>query len=248
MRRPTDPRHALPARLRRAGPKHGTKADPRSKANATGDLLPVVTALLLFVFLAGCASKQGPERLRVDADTYHAAFDAALEAAQKHGMPPTLRDRRHGVIETQPALASTVLEPWRGDNASFGQAVENTIAFQRRRARFEFTPADGAAAQEPDDAPETGPDLLGLDVPELDLNTYAGDLELTVRVYVDQAYAMGIRRSTWSRRSTTRAQIDSPSSDGSLPAEFWTPVTRDEAFERRLLAAVDRALQRRQPR
>jgi hypothetical protein len=54
---------------------------------------------------------------------------------------------------------------------------------------------------------------------------------------------MGIRRATWSRASTTRATIDAPASDGEIPAQFWTPVSRDEAFERRLLAAVDHALQ-----
>jgi hypothetical protein len=200
-------------------------------------------SLLLVLLLAGCAAKQGPDLLRVDADHYRAAFDAALEASRECGMPPALRDRRQGVIETLPLLSSTVLTPWRGDNASMSQAVENTIAFRRRRARFEFTPVGAAPADGTDEAAKEGADLLGLRAPEVDLSAYEGVLELTVRVYVDQAYNLGIRRSTWSRRSTTRARIDSPSSDKWIPQDFWTPVTRDEAFERRLLAAVDRALQ-----
>ena len=69
------------------------------------------------------------------------------------------------------------------------------------------------------------------------------ELELRVRVYVGRAHTLGIRRATWSRSSTTRATIDAPASDGEIPAQFWTPVSRDEAFERRLLATVDHALQ-----
>jgi hypothetical protein len=204
-------------------------------------LLPV----LLLAIPGGCASSAGPQVLLIDADTYPAAFDAALEASRTHGMPPTLRDRRHGVIETQPDIASSILEPWGNDNATLGQATENTLAFQRRRARFEFAPAS-AAPPAPDDAtPATAPDLLGVETPEFDLSTYRGELELRVRVYVERAHEMGIRRSTWTRRRTTQATIVSADSDGSIPREFWVPVARDEAFERRLLAAVDRALRER---
>ena len=181
-------------------------------------------------------------RLRIDADAYPFAFDAAMEASRTHGMPPTLRDRRQGVIETQPDIATSILEPWGTDNATLGQATENTLAFQRRRARFEFAPA-GAAPPAADEAlPTTALDLLGVETPGLDLNAYSGELELRVRVFVERAHTMGVRRSTWSRRSTTLATIDAPASDGEIPPSFWTPVSRDEAFERRLLAAVDHAL------
>jgi hypothetical protein len=202
-------------------------------------------ALMIAACLGGCATSRGPELLRIDAEAYPDAFDAALEASRTHGMPPALRDRRQGVIETQPSLASSVLEPWGSDNASLGQAVENTIAFQRRRARFEFVPAGIMPPAAADDHPEAGPDLLGVDAPRFDLSAYRGELELRVRVFVERAYAMGVRRGTWSRRTTTRAKIDAPASDGAIPTDFWTPISRDEAFERRLLAAVDRALEQR---
>ncbi len=206
----------------------------------TNGLLP----LLFIASLGGCAKPRGADLLRIDAGTYHEAFDAAMEASRTHGLPPALRDRRRGVIETQPALAASVLEPWRNDNAALGQSLENTIAFQRRRARFEFAPTGTAPPAATGDT-AAGPDLLGVETRELDLSAYHGELELRVQVIVERAHAMGVRRTTWSRRSTTQATIDAPARDGDIPANFWTPVSRDEAFERRLLAAVDHALQER---
>jgi hypothetical protein len=212
--------------------------------------------LLLIVIPGGCAKSPGPDLLRVEAASYHEAFDAAMEASRINGLTPALRDRRGGVIETEPAFAASILEPWRDDNASLGQSHENTVAFQRRRARFEFAPAGAAPPTAAPTAPPTsppdaaddalaGPDLFGIETRDLDLTAYEGELELRVRVIVERAHTMGIRRSTWSRRSTTRAIIDAPASDGEIPVNFWTPVSRDEAFERRLLAAVENALRER---
>jgi hypothetical protein len=192
--------------------------------------------LLVTVIPSGCAKSPGRDLLHIDAGSYHDAFDAAMEASRINGLPPALRDRRGGVIETEPALAASILEPWRDDNATLGQSLENTIAFQR--------PAAPPAAA---DDPLEGPDLLGVETRQLDLSAYDGALELRVQVIVERAHTMGVRRSTWSRRSTTRATIDAPASDGDIPASFWTPVSRDEAFERRLLAAVDNALRNRAP-
>jgi hypothetical protein len=204
--------------------------------------------LLLIASPGGCAKAPGPDLLRIDAGSYHEAFDAAMEASRINGLPLALRDRRGGVIETEPAFAASILEPWRDDNATLGQSFENTIAFQRRRARFEFAPPGAAPPSLPPTAdPTTDPDLLGIETRDLDLTAYAGDLELRVLVIVERAHAMGVRRSTWSRRSTSRAMIDAPASDGDIPANFWTPVSRDEAFERRLLAAVDQVLRSRAP-
>jgi hypothetical protein len=204
-------------------------------------LLPLLPLLLL----SACASSRGPEQLGIDPADYHDAFDAAMEASRIYGMPPLLRDRRQGVIETEPSLATSILEPWGDDNATLSQAVQNTRGFQRRRARFEFAPADESSVDAWTPPANMGPDLLGVETPGLDLSAYDGELELRVHVYVERAYSLGIRRSTWARRDTTRAWIDAPHSNGAIPKDFWTPVSRDEMFERRLLAAVDRSLQER---
>ncbi len=195
-----------------------------------------VVALVVVVF-GGCASSNGPEYLQVDADRYDEVFDAAVAVARRHDLAPTLRDRRSGVIETETSIAASLLDFWRGENASLGQAVENTIALQRRRARFEFTPA----RFEP--PPDTGgkPDLFGGEWD--DIGDEDGPLELRVWVVIERAYEPGIRRDTWSRRLTTTSRIKRPATDPDAPTgPFWTPVARDPTFERRLLAQVQTAL------
>ncbi len=190
------------------------------------------TALIL---ATGCSKPaEGPAFLTIDAARYREAFDAAMDASRANDMPPSLRDRRLGVIDTEPSLAGSVIEPWRPGNASLEQAWENTLVFQRRRARFEFTPASFRE-------PQTGgvPDLLGTAGTPLDLTTYDGAVELRVSVVVERSFTPGIRHDTWSSAGTTRAVIRRPASSPEKPTQpFWTPVTRDTAFERRLLAEV----------
>ena len=197
--------------------------------------------LLLCGLHSGCATSQGPDFLSIDISTYSDAFDAAVEAARVAGLSPTVQDRRSGLIETEPRIAGSVLEPWRTDNASFTQTIENTITFQRRRARFEFAPVIFQPNQ-PADAPLTGPDLFGTQEAVVDLTRHAGAIELRVWVYVERSYTPGLRRSTWTRAKTTRTQIVTAEDAEALPARYWTTVHRDEAFERRLLATVQSAL------
>lgn len=198
--------------------------------------------------MAGCAPSEGPQGLTISAPQYQAAFDAAVEAAREQGMPAVLRDRRSGVIETDARFAGSLLEPWRSDNASFDQAVENTLAFQRRRARFEFAPAGFQDSSPPSDEALPGPNLAGGGQPSLDLTQLQGDLELRVWVYIERATTLGLRRSTWTRSKTTSAILVAPEGQTKQGgATYWTPVSRDLAYERRLLAAVQAAVARPMP-
>ena len=187
------------------------------------------------VLATGCTTApEGPAFLTIDAARYSEAFDAAMAASRANDMSPSLRDRRLGVIDTEPSIAGSVIEPWRSANDSLSEAWENTLVFQRRRARFEFTPA---SFREPQGT--GGPDLLGVAGSPLDLTTYQGPVELRVSVIVERSFTPGIRRDTWSSRGVTRTVILRPVSSPRTPTTpFWTPVTRDTAFERRLLAEV----------
>ncbi len=193
---------------------------------------------------AGCASAGGPQVLRIESRDYHAAFDAAVEAGRSHGMPPSMRDRRRGVVQTEPSISGSFIEPWRGAGDSWSERLENTLSFQRRRARFEFSPA-GFRPAEPQAEPLTGPDLFGTRTPPVDLPGHEGPLELRVWVFIERASAPGLRRRTWTRRKTTRTIIVRPETGEVVPAVFWTPVARDPDLERRLLADVIRRLERR---
>lgn len=225
--------------------------------SVVGILVRLSCALLLAVFIGGCASKpNGPEVLTISAADYPAAFDAAVEAARRQGLPALLRDRRGGVIETDDRMAGSILEPWRNDNASFDQALENTIAFQRRRARFEFAPVgfnpqEGAAAAAPTTRPLTGPDVVNAEGQPIDLTQATGDVELRVWVYVERGSMPGMRRSTWTRSKTTQTQLVYPEGQTDKPKAkdrdkgigvIWSPVARDPDYERRLLGMVQQML------
>ncbi len=217
-------------------------------------LLLTPTAIVwMALATGGCVSNSsGPEVITVSAADYPQAFDAAAEVARHSGMPTTLRDRRGGVIETQPNVAGSVLEPWRSDNASLDQAVENTVAYQRRRARFEFMPAGAAPTGEhPTTQPLTGPDMISAEQPSLDLSQAAGELELRVWVFIERADVPGMRRSTWTRSKTTQSLLVYPEGMKERTKGIvinWMPVARDPDYERRLLREVQEMLAKGLPR
>ncbi|HRP64239.1 MAG TPA: hypothetical protein PK400_13145 [Phycisphaerales bacterium] len=195
--------------------------------------------------LVGCAAGPdavGPAYLTLPPDQYQAAFEAAIEAARVRGMTGGLRDRRAGIIQTDPKFAPSVLEPWDPAVSTAQRSLESTLAFQRVQARFEFTPVGLAAMSEHGGAPDT----LALGSPLRDLtqaDTVKNGVELRVWVYVEQARRPSVRRSTWSRRETTNMVIIEHGPDGPTQVtNSWTPMSRDEYLERQLLAAVAKAI------
>ena len=183
----------------------------------------------------GCAGAQGPEVLSIPSGQYEVAFDTALEVARSHGMQPVLRDRRTGVIETEPVIAGTIFEPWYQDTADFAQGIDNTLSQYRMKARFEFMPV-GLLADSESDASQ---DLLGIASPPVDLTNDDQPVELRVQVFRERRHTVGQRRHTWSRRMNSRALhgVDDETWE-SEHTVFWTPESRDDAAERRLLAEV----------
>ncbi|MDG2199895.1 MAG: hypothetical protein P8K80_01765 [Phycisphaerales bacterium] len=152
-------------------------------------------------------------------------------------MQAVVRDRREGLIETDPVIAGTILEPWYQDTADFSQAVDNTLSQYRMKARFEFLPRGFVESTVSE--PGAGPDLLGTSMPARDLTTSDEPLELRVWVYRERMHTIGQRRNTWTRRlkSTARhGSVDETWED--VPQSFWTPDSRDEAAEHRLLAEI----------
>ena len=207
------------------------------------------TAALIVTGLASGCSTSGPDRLEFQSDRYDQAFQAAGEAVRKQGMPPILTDRTGGVIEARPRLAGSVLEPWRIDNADAGQWGANTLNKQRRRVRFEFLPVDFVPPEPRGEDVLTGPPLPGSTEGELrltDLETFDGRVELRVWVYVEREHRTGLRRGTWSRVGRTFAtnpmETRSPEDGTTRSPGLWTPVGRDEAMERRLLADIRSAM------
>lgn len=210
-------------------------------------MLPAMLWILAGI-LGGCAGSKGPELVTVPSSRYAEAFDAAVEAARKQGMPASLRDRRQGVIQTEPRFAGSLLEPWRTDNADLAQANENTLNFQRRRTRFEFVPLGYQAPLTDAEAGLIGPDVVAGNIPITDLTTFDGELELRAWVYVERAFEPGVRHDPWSRSLTTKYRNVDPEGTTEKPIGLiWTPVSRDRAYERRLLLAVEESLELSEP-
>ena len=204
----------------------------------------VSSGAFLFVCLIGngCATSEGTEFLTISAASYHHTFDTAVEAARDAGFTPSVKDRRSGIIETDPTMSGSLVDPWQGGISSWDQALENTISHQRRRARFEFTPI-GFKPSRSNEGSADEPDLFDPDHKELDLTRATGSIELRVWVYVERAHAPGRRRSTWTRSRSRRMKIIPTIKNEELaPGQYWTPVQRDQAFERRLLAAISSQL------
>ena len=195
----------------------------------------------LFIFFWGCSTSQGPDVVLIASGEYAQAFDAAVDAATNRGMKPVFLDRRSGVIETNPAVAGSVIEPWKQSASSPRQALENTLSLQRRTARFEFRPSKASVVPNTTGGELVGPDLLaGFDQ---DLTNYDGELELRVWVYVDRHYTQGVRRGTWTLGSESVSRV-LPTQEPweQAPGRFWVPVSRDVPTERTMLLSIEARL------
>lgn len=198
--------------------------------------------------LAGCHTTEGPAVLQIDGGDYDQAFAACLEVGRDMDMPPALADRGNGIIETEPRSMGSLLEPWRMDTSGPSQGLESTLQFQRRRVRFVFLPEGFEPPAVDGRSPFDGGASPGspADTGRFDLERHAGPLELRCVVVIERGFTSGIRPSTWSSTLATRSTDPPPQSrtDGTVrrPTQ-WTPVSRDEAAERTLLARVQARLQ-----
>lgn len=185
----------------------------------------LVVVLCSFAFIGCAAPGRYADHLTIAGADYNRTFDAAVEVARQEAFVGGLRDRRTGVIETEPAIAPTMLEPWYAHRESCEQIVQSTISLQRRRARFEFIPVvdDAASAS--------------------DVMAYEGDLQLRVFVFVDRRHTVGRRRSTWTRRAVSAEEIWEIEA-GPIIGGHWEPIGRDTAMEGRLMAKLQAALNR----
>ena len=204
------------------------------------------------LMIQGCASDQGkhglPATLNVHGVDYEVCFDEAIQTTRASGMPAILRDRSGGIIETAPRISGSIFEPWRQDNASLGEGIENTIAFQRRRARFEFVPAGFVSPPIGDPDNLDGSPLPGAKNDDvLDMREYEGEIEVRIWVFVERAFTPGMRSGSWTRSQTTftRDRVESrriSESGAAIDQSKWTPVRRDIPYERRLLDALNQRI------
>ncbi len=205
-------------------------------------------AAAVIIVSSGCTTT-GPDRLEIRGDQFDTAYDAALEATREVGMPAIVSDRAGGSIEGRPRLVGSILEPWRVDNTSGEQWAAGTLHKQRRRVRFEFLPLDFAAAEPAGEGTLLGSPLPGSGA-DLDrtvrLSGFDGPIEVRAWVWIEREQRPETRGSTWTRRGRTYTTnpLDTvePDDGTTRSTGIWTPVGRDVAMERRLLADVEAAV------
>lgn len=207
----------------------------------------VAVCVAVTALLPGCNSMDGPEVIALTASSYPSAFEACLDQARDAGMPAVMADRSIGVIETKPRPIGSFMEPWRLDSSGLEQTAAATIQFERRRVRFEFVPAGFTLPVPSGSATLTGPGVPGSLAAEkrFDLEHYTGPIELRTWVFVERAFTPGLKpdrwslslSTTWTDPITNNPNITANDPSTRSPTQ-WTPIARDEAMERTLMARV----------
>ncbi|MEY4118137.1 MAG: hypothetical protein RLZZ116_1465 [Planctomycetota bacterium] len=212
--------------------------------------IPAILALILATALTGgCAGPaDGPTFLNVPRAQYQMAFDAACDVARAEGLVPELADRQAGAVSTGPLHAGSLLEPWAWPDLTASDVIEGTFGFERRRAHFEFVPTGFKPAAPQGTGPLAGAVLpgsergTGTDLSRTDLSRADGSgdgaLELRVTVSVERQFRPGYQGPAYTRALGSYWR-DTTEGDGAEDSEStWTPIARDERFERLLLARI----------
>ncbi len=156
-------------------------------------------------------------------------------------------DRRSGVIESGAVQSGSLLEPWHLNTMDMATIVENTLSKTRTRVRLEFRPVATTALAHSERTNLRRPDFLGA-AETADLTRSTEPLDLRVWIFVEHGHAPNVMRSTWLPQLSARPRRAGHDQTWETPpGPVWIPTSRDRNAERRLLAAIEEALQTDQP-
>jgi hypothetical protein len=173
--------------------------------------------LILLASIAGC-SQAVPDvsnPIPIATAEYDRVFDAAVLVLRDEHYVVARKDRRFGVITTEPRTAASVFEPWHTDNTTPAQTTESTLNFDRRTVRVMINPAAEAG-----------------DEYQLQVQVTRDRRHHPTRVLNTAAMGsvgVGHREATDYKPLLTETGLEE---------SFWSPVGRDELLEKRLLAEI----------
>lgn len=183
--------------------------------------MTVVTFMpLAAVLLGGCA--QAPavtaNPIEITAGEYDRVFDASIQALRDMRFTVDRKDRRFGVVTSQPLIASSAIEPWHRDNTSSRQVIQSTLHLQRRIVRVELAQAD----------PSPG--------------ARAEAYRMSVQVQIERRYDPPAELNTAligaSSFRDVRKQLVKQTTEAGVEKSRWANVGRDEQLEQRLIARI----------
>lgn len=188
----------------------------------------LATAMLLWAtVLGGCAKDEyGPSTFRIPSDDYAMYFDAARDALREHHFDLERVDARAGVITTRPVATAGWATPWIDHASTMSAATGDFLQRNRRVASVFFAPV----------ARETNVSRA-VDPASGDLRHFAGTVEVSVSVIVEQVYRPGRRATPTSIRLTTYA-LDPSSGPADATQLRARTVGTDAALSRRIADAI----------
>jgi hypothetical protein len=186
--------------------------------------------------------------LTIASGQYQEAFATTVALIRDRGWEPAFMDPRSGVIESDSVQAGSFIEPWMLNTEDFDTIVENTLSKTRTRVRIEFRPVGTASLARTTKPEFESPDYVARQGLQ-DLTRLDEPLDLRAWVYVEHGHRPDVMRSTWSpklKSQPTRVGHD-PRWEQPPRGVVWIPTSRDRSAERKLLAALEQALQADQP-
>ncbi len=153
----------------------------------------------------------------VHSDDYDRLWDAAQWTARDYLFSIDRRDYRDGVLTTEPMVSRQFFEVWRKDVPAAGDLARSSLQTIRRSIRFTFTRQAG------------------------------GGWSVTPKVLVEQFASAGRRLSyvgAYQAITVPGGTIGSTEMDEGiyLPAQYWFPIGRDYALERKLARTIRQRL------
>ncbi len=199
--------------------------------------------ICMLVLISHCGCQQqvthSANPIGIGVDEYDRIFTAAVDVLRDCRFTVNRQDRRFGVITTYPLIASSVLEPWGGEGATFDAQMESTINYQRRTVRVTLEPRNDNTAGGDNDADvgDNDKDAVG-GGNDIAVGSGANAYQMRIEVAVERLQIpQGELTSSAVSYVRFRSQAGSVGRIGELGDEqaFWRKVRRDSDMEQSLI-------------
>jgi hypothetical protein len=170
---------------------------------------------------AGCtrAIVRADNPAPIKASEYRGTFEAAIQVLRDNGFTIDRRDYRFGRITTRPLGSPNLFEVWNTQNTTRHQAVESTLASERRRVNVIFTGPPG-------DADDTDADTG---------YTFKVEVVLERKQIPTRRLAGSARRNVFSNLAAPPRDLI----DRGVTGSYWQPVGPDPYLEARLIKQIE---------